>query len=113
MGHLNEDLLNANNYNLKNVLLVNSLKNVICESTRGRALLDPVITSFDQIILDNGVLQVPAQISDHSATFVTIPFEYHLHYTYKRKLWLYKKGNYTELENKISNFDWSVYIHYH
>ena len=33
LGDLNEDLLNVNNHNLKNVLLVNSLKNIIIEPT--------------------------------------------------------------------------------
>lgn len=111
MGDLNEDLLNLNNHNLKNVLLVNSLNNIITEPTRGRALLDPVIIDFDQIVLDSGVLQVPPHISDHAATFCSIPFDYHLHHTYKRKIWLYKKANYVELENKVSSFDWqSLYV---
>ena len=33
-------------------MLVNSMQNVINEPTRGRALLDPIIVNFDQIILD-------------------------------------------------------------
>ena len=106
MGDLNEDLLNVNNHNLKNVLLVNSLKNIIIEPTRGCALLDPVITSFDQTILDSGVLNIPPNISDHSATYITIPFDYSLHTTFKRKIWLYKRANYIDLDTKINNFDW-------
>ena len=46
MGDLNEDLLNPNNQNLKNVLLINSLNDIITEPTRGQALLDPVLTRF-------------------------------------------------------------------
>ena len=107
MGDFNEDILNTNNQNLKNVLLINSLNNVITEPTRDRALLDPVLTSFDQTVLDSGILKVPPEISDHCATFITIPFEYSLHYTFKRKIWIYKQANYLELETKINNFDWS------
>ena len=106
MGDFNEDLLNSNNQNLKNVLLINSLNNVITAPTRDRALLDPVLTSFDQTVLDSGILQVPPEISDHCATFITIPFEYSLHYTFKRKIWIYRQANYLELEIKINNFDW-------
>ena len=50
MGDLNENLLNPNNQNLKNVLLINSFNNIITEPTRGRALLDPVLTSFEQTV---------------------------------------------------------------
>ena len=94
MGDLNEDFLNSNYQNLKNVLLINSLNNVITEPTRDRALLDPVLTSFDQTVLDSGILQVPQEISDHCAIFITSPFEYSLHYTLKRKIWIYKQANY-------------------
>ena len=107
MGDFNEDILNPNNQNLKNVLLINSLNNIITEPTRGRALLDPILISFDQTVLDSGTLQVPPDISDHRATFLTLPFEYNLHYTFKRKIWIYKQANYAELEMKINNFDWS------
>ena len=89
MGDFNEDLLNSNNQNLKNVLLINSLNNVITEPTRDRALLNPVLTSFDQTVLDSGILQVPPEISDHCANFITIPSEYSLHYTFKRKIWIW------------------------
>ena len=91
MGDLNEDMLNPNNHNLKNVLLMNSLSNIITEPTRGRALLDPILTYFDQTVLDSGILQVPSEISDHCATFITLPFEYNIHYTFKRKIWLYNR----------------------
>ena len=42
----------SDNQNLKNVLLINSLNNIITEPTRGRALLDLVLTSFEQSVLD-------------------------------------------------------------
>ena len=52
MGDINEELLNPDNQNLKNVLLINSLSNIITEPTRGRALL---LTSFEQTVLDSGI----------------------------------------------------------
>ena len=76
LGDFNDDVLLSNNYNLKNVLLVNSLRNVISEPTKRRALLDPIIVDFDQTVLDYGVLSVSSEISDHKATFIEVPFEY-------------------------------------
>ena len=107
LGDLNEDLLNQENHNLKNVLLVNSLRNIIKEPTRGNALLDPVITSFEQSILDSGIISISQYVSDHSATFLVIPFEYCWHTSYKRKVWLYKRADYTGIDNRIGQFDWS------
>lgn len=107
LGDLNEDLLLANNYNLKNVMLVNSMQNIINEPTRGRALLDPILVNFDQIVLDCGILTIPSEISDHNATFIEVPFEYNVRHIFKRKVWLYKYANYAELENKINNHDWN------
>ena len=43
LGDLNEDLLNENYRNLRDILLTNSLQNIISVPTRGRALLDPII----------------------------------------------------------------------
>ena len=73
LGDLNEDLLNENYINLRDILLTNSLQNVITVPTRGRALLDPVIVSDDLTVYDSGVLTNPNQISDHSATFFNTP----------------------------------------
>ena len=69
LGDLNADLLNENYRNLRDILLTNSLQNIITVPTRGRALLDPVIVSDDLTVYEPGVLTNPNQISDHSATF--------------------------------------------
>ena len=69
LGDLNEDLLNENHRNLRDILLTNSLQNIITVPTRARALLDPVIVSDDLTVYDSGVLANPDRISDHSATF--------------------------------------------
>ena len=42
---------------------------------------------------------MPNEISDHCATYVHIPFEYPLHGTFTRNIWIYKDANY-ELFNK-------------
>ena len=76
LGDLNEDILNPNMHNLKDVLLLNSLHNIISEPTRKLALLDPIIVNEDMSPLSQGIIQVPNEISDHCATYVHIPFEY-------------------------------------
>ena len=55
-------------HNLKYVLLLNSLQNIISEPTRQLALLDPIIVHKDMSPLSQGIIQVPNEISDHCAT---------------------------------------------
>ena len=98
-------ILNDRNYLLKDVMLLNSLTNIITEPTRGRALLDPVILHFDQQVLDSGTLTIPETISAHSAIYLTVPFEYPLSTSYKRTVWLYNKGNYELLSDEINNHE--------
>ena len=50
--------------------------------------------------LNQGIIKVPPEISDHSATYVHVPFEYHLNGTFTRNVWMYKYANH-KLLNKI------------
>ena len=106
VGDLNEDLLNSNYHNLKNVLIENSLHNIISEPTRGRSLLDPIIIPDDLTTLNSGVLTNPGEISDHSATYVFIPHGHSLSHTYKRTVWLYKRADFDALRQKLLDYDW-------
>ena len=87
VGDLNEDLLNPNYHNLKDLILVNSMKNVITEPTRQHAILDPIIIPEDFPFLDSGTIGVPDHISDHKATYINLPFHLdqlanlHFHFT--------------------------------
>ena len=49
LGDMNKDLLNPNMQNLKDVLLLNYLHNIISEQTRKLALLDPIILHEDSV----------------------------------------------------------------
>ena len=75
LREMNEDLLNPNMHNLKDVLLLNSLQNIITQQTRQLALLDPIILHEDMLPLNQGIINVPPEISDHSTTFLHVPFE--------------------------------------
>ena len=59
LGDMNEDLFNPNMHNLKDVLLLNSLHDIISEPTRQLALLDPIIVHEDMSTLSQGIIQVP------------------------------------------------------
>ena len=70
LGDLNEDLFNQNMHNLKDVLLINSLHNIIAEPTRQLALLDPIILHEDMTPQNQGIIKVPSEISNHCTTYV-------------------------------------------
>ena len=91
VGDLNEDLLNSNYRNLRDILLINSLQNVITDATRLDAIVDLILISDDMAYIDAGVINTPAHISGHKAPFVVLPFQYDPHGTFTRLVWLYKK----------------------
>ena len=107
LGDLNEDLLNPNVHGLKDVMILNSLVNVVSDPTRINALLDPIIINDDLTFLDSGTIKVPAHISDHSATFITLPFQYEPKSPYTRTVLLYNQADFNALNTTIRNFDWS------
>ena len=94
VGDLNEDLLNMNYCNLRDILLINSMQNVINDATRQNAILDPIITFDDMPYTDCGVTDTPAHISDHKATYLITPFHYDIQNAYTRLVWLYKRANF-------------------
>ena len=108
VGDMNENLLNPHFNHLKNVMIMNDLQNVINTPTRQDAILDPILIPTDMDFSEAGVEEVPSFISDHKGTFLQIPFYYNLHSTYVRTVWLYKKANFTQLNDKINRFDWSI-----
>ena len=110
LGDLNEDLLNPNLRKLKDILLINSLHNIITEPTRQTALLDPIITPTDMKILDSGVLPNPPEFSDHHATYITLSFPYNLKPVFERTVYLYKKANFDLLREKVTSFNWDCLL---
>ena len=54
LGDLNEDLLNANYRNLRDVLRKNSFQNKFDDPTRGMSLLNPIIVPNDLTAHDSG-----------------------------------------------------------
>ena len=85
---MNEELLNPNRQNLKDILLLNSLRNIISEPTCQLALVDSRILHEHMAHLSQGIIKVPSEISDHCATYVQIPFDTPSHGTFTRNVWI-------------------------
>ena len=111
VGDINEDQLNAKYNKLKQIITLNNLTNIIIEPTRvtptSSTLIDPILTSDTVEILNSGVTDVPPHISDHRFTYAYVHFPYNFQNCTKRKVWLYKKGNFILLNEMIANEDWS------
>jgi hypothetical protein len=71
-GDLNVDLLRENNNKLLEIISEFNLTNVIKEPTRNGALLDPILVSNLDIVIDYEVISVNRDISDHDATLINI-----------------------------------------
>ncbi len=112
VGDVNEDQLNERNHKLKDILILNSLKNIITSPTRitdtSSTLIDPIIVDQDQAIIKSDVLPIPNDISDHSATLIILPSELSSNTSYTRTVWNYKRADFDKLNELILNADWSV-----
>ena len=97
-------------YNLRNLLLLNSMINIISEPTRQQAILDPIIIPDDMEHLDSGIIVNTADISDHNATYILLPYHYEVQSSFERKVWLYKRANFDLLSQYIDLFDWTCLL---
>ena len=88
------------------VMLLNSLTNVVNEPTRFNALLQPIVINEGLNFLDAGSFVVPDHISNHSATFITLPFQYEPESPFK-----ILSGYITKLIIMPLMFDWSGLSH--
>ena len=86
-GDLNVDLLIQTNHKLNEIMTLYDLSNVINEPTRMGALLEPVIVSNIDIVVDSEVIGVDRSISDRNATMINIKIPYSIKETYMRKVW--------------------------
>jgi hypothetical protein len=91
-------------------LTLYDLTNVINEPNKDGALLDPVIVSNIDIVVDSEVIGVGRSISDHNATMINIKIPYSIKKTYMRKVWQYKHADLLKLNNETSGFQWETYL---
>jgi exonuclease III len=94
VGDINEDQLNPNSYNLKNIMVTNNLRNVILKPTRVTAhtstLIDPILISDQINYSDSDTIDTPDIISDHHGTYIFIKSNQITNKVYKRQVWNYK-----------------------
>ena len=88
VGDLNEDLFIQSYHNLKDLMYINSMHNVVTEPTRANALLDPIIIPLDLPYLHTETIEVPSYISDHKSTNLIIPCFYDINPSFERNIWL-------------------------
>ena len=89
LGDMNADLVNPNVHSLKDILILNSLNNAISQPTKQHTLLDPIIIHNDMSFRHQCILEIPPGISDHSTTYLYLPFQYPPHRSFTRKVRLY------------------------
>ena len=106
VGDINEDLFNPNFHPLSQILLVNSMINVINDPTR----LDPIIIPDDLEYCDSGTMAIPVHVSDHKGTYITLPYHYELNSSFERIVWMYKRANFELLNQYIRDFDWNCLL---
>ena len=58
--------------------------------------------------LSLGTIALPQEITDHSATYVSILSFYEIQASYKRTIWLYSRANFELLNQKNSNYNWNI-----
>ena len=110
-GDLNVDLLRENNNKLLEIISEFNLTNVIKEPTRNGALLDPILVSNLDIVIDSEVISVNRDISDHDATLINIKIHCLLKRSKMRKVWLYIKADFNKINNEILEFQWEQFLH--
>ena len=110
VGELNEYILDDRNNHLRDVLSLNSMKNLISTPTRrtpnSETLLDAIAVSDSVGVLEVGTLDVCYTISDHLATYIHSTFTYSLDVSYTRTVWFYKSRDYDKLNDLTRTKDW-------
>ena len=64
----------------------------------------------DMSPLNQGIIKVPPDTSDHCAIFVYLPSEYLVHGTFTRNALMYKNANYELFNKKSPNSTGHVFI---
>jgi hypothetical protein len=106
---INRYQLNSSNNNLRNILLLNGLRNIINDLTRVTArtstLLDPIVISNNLTVLTPGIHCTPKEISDHFGTNVFMKSSHLPSTPYKRCIWNYKRADFVKFNALISTTD--------
>ena len=110
VGDLNENLLSENFVHLKNIMLINNLKNVIDMPTRitehSSTLIDPIIISNNMDYYNLVCYNVTESVSDHRATFIFFKSNYESNECLTGKVWFYNRADFGRLNELIAKENW-------
>ena len=114
-GDINVDMLNlAQRHPLNDVMLRYGLSNIIDEPTRighfSSTLLDPILITDTCSVSSSYVVDVDRSFSDHNAVVCHLNVPMKLCTSFKRTVWIYKRGDFNKFNNMILNFDWESYF---
>ena len=114
-GDINVDLLNnLNRHPLNDIMQRFNLINTIDEPTRigqtSNTLLDPILISQALSLNNSSVIETDRHISDHNACVSYLNIVSNLNSSFKREIWIYKKGDYEKYNKLISEFDWECLL---
>ena len=73
-------------------------------------MLDPILIPTDLEYSDCGTFPLPQAISEHCATYISIPFPYQTQPCFERTIWLYKRANHELLNQNVSDYKWNVLL---
>ena len=109
IGDFNENLLDPRKCkNIHSILNTYNLNQLIDKPTRvtpySSSLIDLILTSDSLNCIDKGVIE--PFCSDHCAVYFTTNFVKTTIPSYKRKIWLYDRGDYQVYRDKLENADW-------
>ena len=102
------DLVEANTASsqlLLDCIQENLLNQLVTQPTRGESLDDLVITGNTDLI-DKCRVEEPFSSSDHNSIHIDVKLMIPRVCQAKRKIYLYSKGNYEDLNNEVQNTDW-------
>ena len=60
----------------------------------------------DFAIYVSGTIANPANISDHSENYLTVPHNCSVSCAYSRRIWLYKRADFAQLDDLLRLFNW-------
>ena len=75
-----------------------------------RTLLDPIAITNGITVYDAGVFQTDNAISDHYGTYAHIQADFQSNNPFKRKVWNYKRADFSRLNTLIISTDW-IFLH--
>lgn len=110
-GDINVDLLSESaRHRVFDIIKKFNLENTINEPTRigqtRSSLLDPIFVSKSLNVSTSSVIDIDRDLSDHNACFCNIEISSPISRSFKREIWIYKKGDFDKFNLLISSKDW-------